>query len=498
MSCSSEASDENNEDSGEDNGISLKGAMYNLMNDPELSDVTLRCIDGTQVKANRSLLASRSSVFKKSLTGNFKEASSDVVDVGFNGVVVNNLIRFIATDGCHLLSARFPKIESLVELYQAGKYYDIGCLTAAVLSELEEILDGPDEMAIDILNFCDPTEDDFSDLRKQAFSTIKNNPTLLLESAEMPTLEPRMLEELVAGASGFQEISLFRLIQKWCDAPDAESKESRKRKAMNLIQHVNLDLISASDLSEMVSTSGLVPEKQVHDAILRIAIRAEEKFPFMFKRMRVETKMPKWLGVDSVDRTLCFDIDAMKKYSIQYPLNLLSYGRTFDPNPKFAQVRLNVTIPLGRCTWTFRINQLAGEMGLGVVMARERKRFPFDKKFPFDKASGRHQSIGDMVGAMDCSAWYLLSDGTKVHDGNRESLKFTGFGVGSHVHFVMERGKKMFHLKGSVSGGALETLFRHDFKMDGDEDFDMIPVVSVRPGDCLELMDSDCLEHFDH
>jgi BTB/POZ domain len=76
---------------------SRDGALRSLLTREDLSDVTLRGSDGILVLANRNILARRSSVFFGMLYGPFKEASNPVVDVGYEGKVLQAIVSYMRT-----------------------------------------------------------------------------------------------------------------------------------------------------------------------------------------------------------------------------------------------------------------------------------------------------------------------------------------------------------------------------------------------------------------
>jgi hypothetical protein len=89
-------------------------AFQSLLMRKELSDVTLRASDGTLVYANRCILASRSAVFCGMLNGPFKEASNSVVDVGYDGKILQYCQIFARTRYPYVTQTRAPKRRKLM------------------------------------------------------------------------------------------------------------------------------------------------------------------------------------------------------------------------------------------------------------------------------------------------------------------------------------------------------------------------------------------------
>jgi hypothetical protein len=75
-----------------------------LLTKEELSDLTLKGKDGSTVRANRAMLAARSPVFHRMLYGQFSEAEQSVVELGYTGDVLKEIVEYIHTDTALILT----------------------------------------------------------------------------------------------------------------------------------------------------------------------------------------------------------------------------------------------------------------------------------------------------------------------------------------------------------------------------------------------------------
>jgi BTB/POZ domain len=77
--------------------LSAEELLASFLMDDTLMDVTLKGNDGITVSANRFIPAAKSKVFHRMFFGNFREASSKGVGIGFPGHVLQSVVEYIHT-----------------------------------------------------------------------------------------------------------------------------------------------------------------------------------------------------------------------------------------------------------------------------------------------------------------------------------------------------------------------------------------------------------------
>jgi hypothetical protein len=305
---------------------SRDGALRSLLMREDLSDVTLRGSDGVLVIANRCILASRSSVFGGMLYGPFKEASNNVVDVDYEGKIIQTIVNYIYTDELlSIMPANITNVQQekddfdgeqdtsehpcnylvrfVMVLIDASEYFALSALRRMIEISAKELMLKNDNLATLFMAACAPDCEVTKGLRDAALGLVKKNPSLLIHGAKsvVEKIHPMYVEEILKQERlPMKEHSCFQILQAWATAeverqngdknvsiaaatePTNVWINNRKRIASEMISHIHLENISPTDLSTIVAPSGLVSVERLCDAYKTQALRSEKSG----KRMR--------------------------------------------------------------------------------------------------------------------------------------------------------------------------------------------------------------------
>jgi hypothetical protein len=298
----------------QDDEPSRDGALRSLLIREDLSDVTLRASDGTLVLANRNILASRSSVFFGMLYGPFKEASNSVVDVGYEGKVLQAIVSYIYTDKLSACNAnassqeekaddtddayKMKLVRFLVAMMDASDYFALSALRRKTESSAKELMLARETFAPFFMAECAPDCDATKVLRDTALLLVKKNPTLLIHGTKsiVAQIHPSYVQEILKQERlPMNEYSCFQILQAWATAetgsPEGENnvaitasteatthdwQTNRKRVASEMSSYIHPENISPTDLSTVVASSDLVSVEQLFDAYKTQALRSEK------------------------------------------------------------------------------------------------------------------------------------------------------------------------------------------------------------------------------
>ena len=97
------------DDGNDPDNISREQGIDTLLTDESIADMKFQCSDGGIALANRAWLASRSTVFRNMLYGNFKEANDDVVETTFTSAIMKAVIEYIYNDHCSLFHDKLSR-----------------------------------------------------------------------------------------------------------------------------------------------------------------------------------------------------------------------------------------------------------------------------------------------------------------------------------------------------------------------------------------------------
>ncbi|KAL3909546.1 MAG: hypothetical protein SGARI_002551, partial [Bacillariaceae sp.] len=145
----------------DDKETPLDAVLATFLQDDQLKDVTLQGTDGVQVRANKYVLASRSKVFRQMLLGGFSEAERDVIELEYEGKVLQAVVEYIHTDSAHILNLKKRKeqedetrdgsISTLVSLSAAAGFYNLPGLCNKVYDILKSTTEEEPALAFQLL-----------------------------------------------------------------------------------------------------------------------------------------------------------------------------------------------------------------------------------------------------------------------------------------------------------------------------------------------------------
>jgi hypothetical protein len=334
--------------------ISWNDAIKCLLSDEDLSDVSLRGTDGVKVTANRCILAARSPVFRRMLFGNFSEASSAVVQVGYTGEVLKALVEYIYMDESSLLEKACEDKSSndmkqvarkIVSVAAAALYFSLPGLSRKAREVATNLIKRHKKLACEFWKECraiGPAAVE-TGIDEIAFEKIRLNPSEAFEDDGLSSLSPLLMEEIVRDEKvNADELTIFNLVKKWSEsAPeDTKNAEDHQAAARKITKYIHLELIDPEALNTVVSSSGLVTNAQLFEAFKAQALRAKKQGVHFPKRRRLSSM---WKGSQS-DIISCEEEMAIA--TLEYP----------------AMVS-------GSFRWTFRVEKYGRSIGSGVVLA---------------------------------------------------------------------------------------------------------------------------------
>jgi BTB/POZ domain len=279
----------------------LDGAFRSLLEREDLSDVTLRGSDGILVCANRCILANRSSVFFGMLYGPFKEATNTVVDVGYHGKIIKAIVNYIYTDEVpssptnNDVARSVDFVRFAVTLLDAAEYFALSALRQKIETSIKQKMREYSKYAVFFMAACFPDCADTKVLQDTAVEEVKRNPQLIIHGTKsvVARIHPWYLKEILSQEKiPVDAHDCFKILQAWAAAevasPDEHNddstaaavqsnneKKSRTCIASEMTSHIQLADISPTELSTMVTTSGLVTTEQLFEAYKSQALRSQ-------------------------------------------------------------------------------------------------------------------------------------------------------------------------------------------------------------------------------
>ena len=290
--------------------ITLTKALSNFLTDDALNDFSLEGSDGKRVRANRYVLASRSTVFHRMLVGGFSEATSEVVRVEYPGDVLRAIVEYVHTDSADIRkkategeaengsdpSQGFQQIRNLVSLTAAATYFDLPGLCQKIQENLTLSLNESPVLAYATLEACrqeGPSEP--AEVADLALSIIRSGGASVVTPGDVTCLSPALVEEILQDTNTvMDESQLFRFLQVWVEAEtfSVENNSDRRTMAKDMVKNIRLEKIDPKMLSTVVETSGLVTHEQLLNAYKAQALVAQERHSISFKRPRYA--VPVW------------------------------------------------------------------------------------------------------------------------------------------------------------------------------------------------------------
>jgi hypothetical protein len=424
---------------------SLALAHKHLLLNGDFSDVTLEGTDGEHIQAHRVILAARSKVFQKLLFGDFAEAKDAVIPVGFEGSVLHAIVEYCYTDKVSLCKEKVchPYMaHTIVSLTTAADYFEFPKLRRQVTEYACNQIIAHKLLALPFLTAADQIVGSAPRIRECAVGAIQTDYTgsvLGLENKHITALSHAVLESIVSdNAIITDEIHLFRLVEQWSEGPTVEEsaadeqQEDRKPIALVLIaKHTRFDRISYFDLSNTVTTSGLVTTEQLLEAYKSHAELASQNYSQPLKTKR----MPCWENSNST---------------------LVLFGVRPNMELRIIQRLRCREMVSGRHIWSIEVVTLS--------------------------PSGKSMWLGVRSGQQE---WIYGSTGKTWHTGSTARQGLPVYGVASVVTLTLDL-TGTGELSASVDGGSNRVLFVHLFKP-GDDGLKLklsfVPIVSMKtPG----------------
>jgi hypothetical protein len=284
--------------------------------------VTLRGSDGILVLANRFILASRSSVFFGMLYGPFQEAYNTVVDVGYEGKVIQAIVQYIYTDMlpattttttvqqekgyaddyeepedhdcgsednddekesddedeiendgennaddenaidvCDLELVRF-----LVALMDASKFFAVPALCRILEKSAKKLMLKNNKLVILSMAACTPDCNATKCLRDTALVLVKQNPSLVIDGTKsvVALIHPSYVEDMLKHKRFLMtEHSCFQVLQAWATAevesPDGDNNLSITAATEHTNGWMNNRKRVASEMSSHIHLENISP-----------------------------------------------------------------------------------------------------------------------------------------------------------------------------------------------------------------------------------------------
>ena len=474
--------------------------LSSIFEKEELQDVILQGNDNVKVSSCRFVLAARSKVFQKLLLGGFAEASKPIVDLNYEGDVLQAIVEFCYTDDA-LLIATGPLetsstrtidekwIHSIVCLAEASKYFALPLLARKIaecvafwLAEDEYIYwkraqDNDNTFGcirLDVcllLAECKVGGDAVGELKEFAYSWIRSEPTVLVRehSTMLWRLPPSDIEAILRDNHlGATELDIFHILHKWSkDSIEAHNSASQLVRYSNL-QHdkitelskfVNLDRIKPERLANEVETSGIVSTEQLLKAYKLHALRQENCSDGIHKRRRG-------------------DINAAWASSGTTQLDCIP-ERLQDASSFFVDKLHCPVMKSGIFRWRIHIHKVNDDSdvytaGLGIV-------------------SVGAQIVPDHYLGSNEVGWEYTRDGDFFNNCDQLYSGLPQFGLGSTVTFLFDLtnyAEDSVTPKGSlcvsVDGMPMESV-PCDIKISGGRNWGFVPAVSLVAGESVTL-----------
>ena len=243
----------------------LSDDLRKLVNSEEYSDVVFIVgRDQTPVYAHRSIVASRSKVFAAMLYGGLRETNEREITVPNTPAdIFISMMEYIYT-GCIEIPA-----ESAMNLLNAANMYGLLSLMKSCSACIQENLNASNVCEIMVQSAA------FADITNLCMHFIEENSTEVFMSKNIRHLTPNILAMVLQSDNlAINEIELYEGIVEWgryqCEAYHTgagEEKVSLEDMLSDVIPHIRLPLISASDLVKIVKPTGVVPTDMYLEAI---------------------------------------------------------------------------------------------------------------------------------------------------------------------------------------------------------------------------------------
>jgi hypothetical protein len=224
--------------------ITRDEAIRALLTNEKYADITLKGTDGSLVRANRAMLAARSPVFDSMLYGDFAEAQQSIVDVGYNGNILEDVVKYIYTDEVPIDDREQPNIDNtaqdtsatrkMLSLMDGATYFALPelCRKAGAVAITQ--MDKKPSLCVTYLTACEHLA--ATEVEEFALKKIRANPKILLEEGvSLASLSSSRIETVLKDKDVIaDEFTLFQILQAWTTAGDGhqdkDSTESNETK----------------------------------------------------------------------------------------------------------------------------------------------------------------------------------------------------------------------------------------------------------------------------
>ena len=252
-----------------------------MTEDDTYHDVAIKTSDGLTITANRAVLATASPVFHGSFFGSFKEScKTETVDMGYNAVIMRNLINSIHGVPISILDggSKEPvsrencddKFNNIVKLADAATYYQIPVLRDQIEDRLKSIMNV--DLAVIYLTWAGNSQEESKWIGDLALECIRPKPSILLDRNDMTKIPYFVMESIVKDNNLVaDEFAIFRIVMKWsaCDGIATEEGDQRfspeelcTRKQEGSAP-IDLNHIHPKNLASSVEESGLVTPEHI-------------------------------------------------------------------------------------------------------------------------------------------------------------------------------------------------------------------------------------------
>ncbi|KAG7351276.1 BTB/POZ domain containing protein [Nitzschia inconspicua] len=273
--------------------------LLEALQDEELTDVTLEGYDGVPIPASRFVLAARSSVLKRMLYGNFREANTSRISLEeYDSVILEAIVEYCYRNQISKFRLYIHRTASsarrLVQLYKAADYLALVGLAKLVAQLAHNLTTRYPPLACAVYDEADL----FTKVSRDALEMIQSRPYVTLPpdpntEGGIGCLSSHKLisvyhdQNIQAG-----ELFLFEMLREWKQSMEDEQDHRTNRGAadddhdrgaddsLSTVQAcaalLVLDNIEPHDLLTLVSPSGFCQPESITQAITKQALRAAQ------------------------------------------------------------------------------------------------------------------------------------------------------------------------------------------------------------------------------
>jgi hypothetical protein len=283
------------------------------------------------VPSLRGMLGARSPVFRSMLFGNFSEATSSSVTLGYEGSVLRALVEYIYTDDCEVFHKKefdFELSKTLVGLADAANYFGLPDLYKNAKDLAFSVMRSRPCLACNALSYLEDKSGVWSEMEGKIRQIIRSNASAILENEVnvISSLSASSLENILREDDiGVDDFTLFLVLEAWAnndgkkvvtaagkqlDSSEIQN-EDRRETAAQLTHYIRFSHIDPSKLSTKVQESGLVTTEQLCEAFKKQALHSERQLGRSFKKQKTTHAVWK-TSYDAVlsgdDKKMCCEV----------------------------------------------------------------------------------------------------------------------------------------------------------------------------------------------